>query len=90
MDGEFEKVKQKLTHIIEVNMTAKNEHVPEIERKIRCIKERTRSIKADLPYQILPSMIIKRMVLHAVIFMNVYIDKRGISDEYLPREIILW
>ena len=89
MDGEFEKVKQKLINIIEVNITAKNEHVPEIERKIRHIKERTRCIKADLPYQIMPSVMIKRMVLHAVMFMNAYVDKQGISDKYSPREIIL-
>eukprot|EP00804_Cyclotella_cryptica_P004758 CCRYP_016241-RA/>CCRYP_016241-RA protein AED:0.30 eAED:0.32 QI:0/0/0/1/0/0/4/0/361 len=42
MDGEFEKVKKKLINIIEVNITSKNEHVPEIERKIRHIKERVR------------------------------------------------
>ena len=41
MDGEFEKVKQKLFNVIEVNITSKNENVPEIERKIRHIKERT-------------------------------------------------
>jgi hypothetical protein len=34
MDGEFEKIKKKLINIIEVNITSKNEHVPEIERKI--------------------------------------------------------
>ena len=34
MDGEFEKVKTKLLNVIEVNITSKNEHVPEIERKI--------------------------------------------------------
>eukprot|EP00804_Cyclotella_cryptica_P024363 CCRYP_015327-RA/>CCRYP_015327-RA protein AED:0.56 eAED:0.44 QI:0/0/0/0.5/0/0/2/0/103 len=65
MDGEFEKIKQKLINIIEINITAKNEHVPEIERKIRHIKERVRCIKADLPYTVLPNVMIKRMVLHA-------------------------
>ncbi len=34
MDGEFEKVKTKLLNVIEVNITSKNEHVPEIEQKI--------------------------------------------------------
>jgi len=29
------------------------------------------------------------MVLHAVLFMNSYVDKQGISDEYSPRELIL-
>eukprot|EP00804_Cyclotella_cryptica_P027597 CCRYP_007506-RA/>CCRYP_007506-RA protein AED:0.33 eAED:0.33 QI:0/-1/0/1/-1/0/1/0/237 len=89
MDGEFEKVKSKLLNIIEVNTTSRNEHVPEIERKIRHIKERTRSIKAELPYSVMPGQMIKRMVLQAVLFMNAYVDKQGISDEYSPRELIL-
>eukprot|EP00804_Cyclotella_cryptica_P030821 CCRYP_015076-RE/>CCRYP_015076-RE protein AED:0.49 eAED:0.25 QI:0/-1/0/1/-1/1/1/0/834 len=89
MDGEFEKIKQKIINIIEVNITSKNEHVPEIERKIRHIKERVRSMKADLPYQVLPNIMIKRMVLHAGLLLNAYVDKQGISNEYSPREIIL-
>eukprot|EP00804_Cyclotella_cryptica_P028417 CCRYP_014200-RA/>CCRYP_014200-RA protein AED:0.36 eAED:0.36 QI:0/0/0/1/0/0/3/0/238 len=72
-----------------VNITAKNEHVPEIERKIRHVKGRVRCIKADLPYDILPNVVIKRMVLHAGLFINAYVDKQGISDEFSPREIIL-
>eukprot|EP00804_Cyclotella_cryptica_P016673 CCRYP_001990-RA/>CCRYP_001990-RA protein AED:0.73 eAED:0.24 QI:0/-1/0/1/-1/0/1/0/427 len=89
MDGEFEKINQKLINIIEVNITAKNEKVPEIERKIRHIKERVRSMKADLPYQVLPNIMIKRMVLHAGLLLNAYVNKQGISNEYSPREIIL-
>ena len=37
MDGEFEKVKRRLLDVIEVNITSKNEHVPEIERKIMVV-----------------------------------------------------
>ena len=81
MDGKFEKVKQKLIKIIEVNIIIRNEDVPEIERKIRHIKEHTRMIKADMPYKVLPSIMIKQMVLHAVLFINAYIDKQGISNE---------
>ena len=62
--------------------------MPKIERKIRHVKKRTRCIKADLPYQAIPSIMIK-MVLHDVMFMNAYMNKQGISDEYLPREIML-
>lgn len=32
---------------------------------------------------------IKRMVLHAGLFMNSYVDKQGVSDKYSPRELIL-
>lgn len=89
MDRKFEKVKPKLINLIKVNTTSRNEHVPEIERKIRHIKETTRCIKADLPYTIMPGQMIKRTVLQAVLFMKAYIDKQGISDKYSPRELIL-
>ncbi|KAL7527762.1 hypothetical protein ACHAXR_004364, partial [Thalassiosira sp. AJA248-18] len=46
MDGEFEKVKEKLLNWIVVNTTSKNEHVGEAERKIRHAKDRCRSITA--------------------------------------------
>ena len=55
MDGEFEKVKTKLINLIKVNITSINEHIPEIERKTRHVKERTRCIKAELPYAIMPT-----------------------------------
>ena len=53
------------------------------------IKERARCYKADMPVKELPSIIIKRMVLNAVLFLNAYVDKQGISEEYSPRELIL-
>ena len=42
MDQEFEKIKDALP-LVEVNTTAAREHVPEIERHIRTIKERVRA-----------------------------------------------
>ena len=52
MDGEFEAVKEKLADVIEINTTAANEHVPEIEHKIRHLKERCRAGKASLPFEV--------------------------------------
>lgn len=74
MDGEFEKVQQKLINLIEVNITSRNEHGLGIERKIKHIKERTQCIRVYLPYTIMPGQMIKRMVLHAFLFMNAYVD----------------
>jgi hypothetical protein len=37
----------------------------------------------------MPGQMIKRMVLHAILFMNEYTDKQGITDKYSPRELIL-
>ncbi|KAL7531143.1 hypothetical protein ACHAXR_008885 [Thalassiosira sp. AJA248-18] len=89
MDGEFEKIKEKLLNLIVINTTSKNEHVGEIERKIRHAKNQCRSITADMEFSILPNSIIKALVIHAVMFMNAYPDKQGISQELSPREIVL-
>ena len=89
MDGEFEKLKDQLSDQLEINTTAKNEHVCEIERKIKHVKERCRSIKADMPFKILLNAVVKALVIHAVMWMNAWPDKQGITQEYSPRELIL-
>ena len=89
MDGEFEKIKEKMMEWIVINTTAKNEHVGEIERKIRHVKERCRCTTADLPYIVLPNRMIKRLVINSGMMMNCYRDKQGVSDEYSPRELVL-
>ena len=40
MDGEFDELIPKLADIIEINTTAKNKHVHEIDRNIHHIKDR--------------------------------------------------
>ena len=67
MDGEFEKLKNKVNGKIELNTTAKKEHVAEIERKMRHTKESCRAIKVDMPYEIFPNPVIKALVIHAVL-----------------------
>ena len=53
VDGEFDKLVSKLSDQIVVNVCSKNEHVGEIEAKIKDIKNRCRSITASLPYNVL-------------------------------------
>ena len=73
----------------DAELPAKCEHVAEIERKIWHTKERYRSIKLDIPYEIIPNTVIKSLVVHAVLWMNSWIARNGISMELSPREIIL-
>jgi hypothetical protein len=88
-EGEFEKVKEVVADLVNVNICSKNEHVPEIERKIRHTKERCRCLKADTPVKYLPSVIIMHLVINAVMLLNAYVDKQGISTEHSPHKIIL-
>jgi hypothetical protein len=51
LDREFECLRlELLTHGVNLNTTAASEHVPDIERQIRLIKERTRALRSTLPF----------------------------------------
>jgi hypothetical protein len=50
MDMEFKKLEGETTEVI-VNTTAAREHVGDIERCIRSIRDRCRSIVSELPYK---------------------------------------
>ena len=50
-DGQFKHIQQIIEQKgIMLNICAANEHVPEIERYIRTVKERVRSIATTLPF----------------------------------------
>lgn len=84
MDNEFEPLKSKLLDPLDINTTAKNEHVGEIERKIHHVKDHTRCIQSTLAFKhvALPNAIIKGMVQHVVLWLNAFVSKQGISDIY--------
>ena len=54
-DGQFASLQNSLASVgVVLNVTSREEHVPEIERHIRTIKERTRAQYATLPFKALP------------------------------------
>ncbi len=69
MDNEFEKLRN-LVPILVVNTTAAKEHVPELERKIRLIKERGRGILNTLPFKRMPRLMLIELVYHVVLWLN--------------------
>jgi hypothetical protein len=80
MDMEFDKLKGKLPNVI-LNTTAAQEHVGEIERKIRVVTERARCTASILPYNILPKIMIIELMHFCVIWMNSISVKSGISKK---------
>jgi hypothetical protein len=88
MDNEFEPL-QNLIPIIMVNTTATKEHVPEIEQRIRLIKECRRGILNTLPYKKIPQLMLIELIYHVVLWLNAFPTKSGISAMLLPREIVL-
>jgi hypothetical protein len=66
MDNELESLKN-LVPIIVVNTTAAKEHVPEIEHRIRLIKEQGRGILNTLPYKKMPQLMLIELIYHIVL-----------------------
>ena len=55
---------------INLNTTAQDEHVPEIERYIPTIKERIRAKTNTLPFEQLPHHLIVEIAYNAVFWLN--------------------
>jgi hypothetical protein len=87
MDMEFKKLVDLLPNVV-INTTAAQEHVGEIEQKIRVIKERARGTMNTLPYSQLPKLIIIELMHFCVMWMNAFLVKLGISKKWSPRELI--
>ncbi|KAI2510113.1 Reverse transcriptase (RNA-dependent DNA polymerase) [Fragilaria crotonensis] len=92
MDGEFDKdglVGDVAELGISINCVAAEEHVPEIERHIRTIKERSRSVVGMLPFKQLPARIVIELIHYVVFWLNSFPVQRGISDVLSPRALVV-
>ncbi len=90
-DGEFASLEQFTNLLIGapwLNLTSANEHEPFIERRIRVVKERVRSLRHSLPFQTIPKVILTHMVFYAVKLLNYFPVKGGISEVYGPKAIM--
>jgi hypothetical protein len=83
MDMEFEKLRHLMPHVV-LNTTAAREHVGEIERKIRVIKERARGTFNTMPYNKLPRVMVIELLHFCVMWMNSFPVKSGISEKWSP------
>jgi hypothetical protein len=72
----------------QVNLASANEHVPEIERRIRVVKERARSIRHSLPFNQIPRLLLIHIVFNAVKLLNHFPPKGEISATISPKTIL--
>ena len=91
-DREFEPLRDALkaddiTKGARLNTTGKGEHVPEIERRIQVIKERTRAERMTLPYTHLPIIMIVDLLGYLVTWLNAFPTSSGIPN-YVPRTLL--
>ena len=87
-DNEFEKVKT-LMAPIPVECCGREEHVPDIERAIRTVKERTRCTTTALPYKKLPGIMIDSNIQEKITWLNQFPPKNYISPAIGPAGMIL-
>jgi hypothetical protein len=88
-DNEFSGLRAQLLQLrVYLNCAAATEHVPEIERAIRVIKERTRASLNSLPFKIVPIRFIKELVCYMVTCINMFPRRGGVSNNLSPRTLV--
>jgi hypothetical protein len=89
-DGEFECTRGTIATDLrsELNICGKDEHVPDIERCIRTIKERTRCTYNSTTIEHYPSRMIIKMVFLSVFGINAFPHRLGVSQTLSPRTIV--
>jgi hypothetical protein len=63
----------------ELNICGEDEHVPNIERCIRTVKERTRCTHAVTPFDHFPPKMITEMIFLSVFWLNAFPHRLGVS-----------
>ena len=71
-----------------INVTAANEHVTPVERRIKVVKERCRATRHSLPFPRITSYMTISMVLFNGRMLNNFPSKGGVSDRFSPRMLL--
>jgi hypothetical protein len=88
MDMQFESLKHILMRYgVVLNCSSAKEHVGEIERFIRVIKERIRALRSRMPYKAIPKRLVIALVKHVCKWLNVFPPKNAIPG-ISPRTLI--
>ena len=89
MDGQFDPLRGDLAEMgLQLNTVSNDEHVPEIERQIRSLKERTRAIYGTLTFRKIPRRLIIEMLYAANYWLNMFPHKGVISPTMSPRTLL--
>ena len=90
---EFGPLRKEMTALTNnLNCASKKEHVPEIERFIRTVKERVRSAWATMTFKQISKFMIVHLVASAIFWLNVFLPSTtdtGLSDKKVTGQLIL-
>ena len=89
MDGEFKSLRKFFAEkTVTLNCFSHGEHVPEIERLIRTVKERCCGVFNTLPFTAIPARMTVELVTAATFWLNVFPPLGGASEHINPRELM--
>ena len=89
MDKDFECISDSLPEEANLNTTATNEHVTDIECKNCVIKERARALISNFPFKNIPGRTITELTRFVGIWLNQEPLDNGVSGVYYSRNIIM-
>ena len=90
-DEQFDVISEQLQQNFNINFNPASafEHIGDIKRMIRTIKERIRAAMSSYPWKkSIPKLITKETVKHIVKMINAFPPKSGITTKLSPRNII--
>lgn len=88
-DNEFASLETRLGATgITLNTVARDEHVPEIERHIRTLKERCKAVFNTLPFRKMPARMVAELVYNISLCLHAIPETDGVSQTISPREIV--
>jgi hypothetical protein len=88
VDIQFKAIKDRALLDAIVNIVAKGEHAPVIERFIRVIKERCRCYHAMIPFDDMPRIMVIHLLITVMFYINAFIWKKGVSPFLSPLTIL--
>ena len=88
-DGQFEFLDpSKIVSGVTLNIVTRGEHVPEVERYIRTVKEITRSVYNSLPFKRFPTKLIVEIVYAHIFWLNSFPFDNGLSRTQSPHVLV--
>ena len=89
MDGEFGHLRGKLASMgVTLNESSRDEHMGDIERYIRTVKERMQAIYNTLPFNKILSWLVVEMAKASMFWLNGMPPKDSFGNQLSPRTII--
>eukprot|EP00957_Ditylum_brightwellii_P005836 443894-Ditylum_brightwellii.AAC.1 len=89
MDGQFECLRNALTgRGINLEICCEDEHVGEVERTNRTVRERVQSMYTTLPYKRMPGRMVIELVHAAIFWLNVFPPSPAVCAPLSPRSLI--